>query len=292
MDIVRLKYFITAAERLNFTIAAKERYITQTAMSLHIKKMEDELGFKLFIRDKRSIKLTEAGLDFYYQACELVTRYEMAVRRAEGLASGSRGTAGIMLPGYNEGYILLDKLRVFRNEYPDVNLTILVEPPGRHVAELKNGLCDIIIGAPSDMERDPEIISEFIREDPIFVICNVRHQFASLPFVMGCMLQSESAILCEPQWIPEALRTLLSDRNSVVSVKNIGEVLMHIGLERGVSFLPKFAANMLKPELSCVTAVPLIFDDSSTPTVTTALGYLKHNTNPVLKNLVSALLRD
>ena len=291
MDIIRLKYFITAAERLNFTIAAKERYITQTAMSLHIKKMEDELGFKLFIRDKRSIKLTEAGLDFYYQACELVSRYEMAVRRAEGLASGACGTAGIMLPGYNEGSILLDKLRVFRTEYPDVHLTILVEPPGRHVSELKNGLCDVIIGAPSDMERDPEIVYEIIREDPIFVICNVRHHFASLPFVMESMLQSESTVLCEPRWIPEALRTLLCDQNAIVPVKNLGEVLMHIGLESRVSFLPRFAAQMLKPRLTNISAVPLIFENSA-PTITTALGYLKHNTNPVLKNLVSALLRD
>ncbi|MDR2771118.1 MAG: LysR family transcriptional regulator, partial [Clostridiales Family XIII bacterium] len=52
MDIKGLQYFIAAAERLNFTTAAKECYITQTAMSLHISKMEDELGFKLFNRNR------------------------------------------------------------------------------------------------------------------------------------------------------------------------------------------------------------------------------------------------
>mgnify|MGYP003378439773 CR=1 FL=1 len=52
MDIRGLKYFISAAECLNFTRAAKECFITQTAMSQHIANMEKELGFQLLRADE------------------------------------------------------------------------------------------------------------------------------------------------------------------------------------------------------------------------------------------------
>lgn len=67
MDIRGLKYFISAAECLNFTRAAKECFITQTAMSQHIANMEKELGFQLFRRNNRNVELTTAGRDFYEQ---------------------------------------------------------------------------------------------------------------------------------------------------------------------------------------------------------------------------------
>ena len=63
MDIRGLRYFISAAECLNFTQAAKECFITQTAMSQHIANMEKELGFQLFRRNNRRVELTAAGRD-------------------------------------------------------------------------------------------------------------------------------------------------------------------------------------------------------------------------------------
>ena len=67
MDIRGIKYFISAAECLNFTRAARECFITQTAMSQHIANMEKELGFQLFRRNNRNVELTPAGRDFYEQ---------------------------------------------------------------------------------------------------------------------------------------------------------------------------------------------------------------------------------
>ncbi|MCL2201781.1 MAG: LysR family transcriptional regulator [Oscillospiraceae bacterium] len=300
MDILRFKYFITAAERLNFTVAAKERYITQTAMSLHIKKMEDELGFQLFVRDKRSIRLTEAGRDFYHQAVQLVAKYEMAVKSAESLASGARGMIGVMMPGYGEGFMLLDKLRAFASMYPDVSLNIRVEAPGRHITELKNSMTDLIIGPPSDTERDPEIETQSLREDPIFVVCNSSHPFAKLEKVTANLLREEPAILYDPQELPNTFREMLNDREQlgldtgvIIPVRNFGEMLMNIGLERGISFLPGFAVERLLPISNSADVVCLPLEhEGKVPTMTTVIGYLKSNTNPILANLVAALLTN
>ncbi|HVI39848.1 MAG TPA: LysR family transcriptional regulator [Anaerovoracaceae bacterium] len=65
MDIRSLKYFISAAQNLNFTKAASECFITQTAMSLSIAKLEEELNFKLFYRCNHRVKLTDSGEVFF-----------------------------------------------------------------------------------------------------------------------------------------------------------------------------------------------------------------------------------
>ena len=61
MTFNQIKYFVTVAECLSFTEAAKCLFITQPALSRQINAMEEELGTKLFIRDKKRLKLTPGG---------------------------------------------------------------------------------------------------------------------------------------------------------------------------------------------------------------------------------------
>ncbi|MDR3277484.1 MAG: LysR family transcriptional regulator [Oscillospiraceae bacterium] len=297
MDIKGLQYFITAAERLNFTVAAKECYITQTAMSLHIKKMEDELGFKLFIRNKHTTELTEAGRDFHVRARGLILEYESAVRHAASVGNGVTGIISITVPSSIEGFVLMDRLRVFRAANPGVEVNLYVEPPGRHIGSIKSGRTDICVGAPDDMDLDPDFVVERLREDPIVVVCSIRHPFARLGSVKADMLQKEPTILCGPKGIPNTFRTLRNSRmqsgldsGSIISVNNMDEMLLLIELERGIGFLPSFVSDRVAIEKSGIAFVQCDYN-GRTPTMTTAVGYLKNNPNPVLKNMMNTLLQ-
>jgi DNA-binding transcriptional LysR family regulator len=84
MDIRGLESFISVAEHRSFTKAANACFITQTAMSLRIAKLEKELQFKLFWRNHRSVTLTPGGRVFLEEARRLVARYEDAVHRSRG----------------------------------------------------------------------------------------------------------------------------------------------------------------------------------------------------------------
>jgi DNA-binding transcriptional LysR family regulator len=297
LDIKGLQYFITAAERLNFTVAAKERYITQTAMSLHIKKMEDELGFKLFIRNKHTTALTEAGRDFYARAREIIWEYGAAVRHAASVDSGVTGIVSLVIPSCIEGFVLMDRLRAFRAAYPGVELNIYVEPPELHIGSIKSGRADLCVGAPDDMALDPDFLVERLREDPIIIVCSARHPFSKLGTVTAEMLRHEPVILCGPKGIPNTFRTLRNSRmqsgfdpDSIISVNNMDEMLLLIELERGIAFLPAFVSDRISEETSGVRFVQCDYE-GGTPTMTTAVGRLKSNPNPVLKNLLSALLQ-
>ncbi|MGD3155071.1 LysR family transcriptional regulator [Staphylococcus warneri] len=61
MELLHLKYFTYVAEYLNYTVAAQKLYISQPALSMTIKKLENELNTQLFIKKGRSIQLTDSG---------------------------------------------------------------------------------------------------------------------------------------------------------------------------------------------------------------------------------------
>ena len=82
MSIKRLPFFLSAAKYLNFTEAANEQFISQTAMSLQIKKYEDELGFQLFHRSNTGVTLTKAG-GYLYKRCQyIMADYNQAISHA------------------------------------------------------------------------------------------------------------------------------------------------------------------------------------------------------------------
>ena len=60
MNLNQLEYFVSAAEHLNFTRAAKQCYISQSAMTLHLQALEIALGVQLILSHKRRIELTPA----------------------------------------------------------------------------------------------------------------------------------------------------------------------------------------------------------------------------------------
>lgn len=95
MDIRQLRYFITVAEHLNFTKAANQLYVAQSAISQQIADLEDQVGVKLFIRNKRSVKLTPAGSVFLKEAIEIVEKTSGAIEKAKQTDEGIIGSLSI-----------------------------------------------------------------------------------------------------------------------------------------------------------------------------------------------------
>ena len=61
MNLQQIKYFLALSDELHFWKTSEKVFITQSALSRHIKSLETELGVQLFERDKRNVKLTAAG---------------------------------------------------------------------------------------------------------------------------------------------------------------------------------------------------------------------------------------
>jgi DNA-binding transcriptional LysR family regulator len=296
MDIKGLRYFIAAAERLNFTTAAKECYITQTAMSLHISKMETELGFKLFDRNKRVVELTDAGQDFLRYARSLLLDYSQAVEHSTGIAIGLKGTITVMLPSLMEGTLFLDDFRNFLDDYPEVTLNLKVENPGKMVSALKKGRIDLAIAPPYEMEIDPDIQTIELRKDPGMLLVSKKHAFAAEGAkVTAAMLEDETFTVTLDAETPATFRMVRKkwresgfELRNYIGVQNMDEMLMLIELNKAIGIVPEFIRQNIRPN-GGICEVPNVEYEGHPPVLITAIGYLIETQNPVVDNLLKYL---
>lgn len=119
----QLNYFISVAQTLNFTEAAKRNGITQPSISHHINELEKQLGARLFLRDRRSVTLTDAGREFLPYAMEIVETAQDAMCRVKQTEEGSKGH--IAIAAVTTASETLSKcLSAFAKRYPDILVDI------------------------------------------------------------------------------------------------------------------------------------------------------------------------
>ena len=130
-----LRVFITVAELGSLTEAAKKLYVSQPAISQAIKKLEEELQVKLFIRNKRSkLILTDAGKDILslaYKMADLENRLYQRAYEENHLLGGTIRIASVPL---GISLILSRVLPIFQKHFPDVSVELMEESP----IEVKN----------------------------------------------------------------------------------------------------------------------------------------------------------
>lgn len=176
MQDFRLKVFRTVAEKLNFTAAAEALFLTQPAVTLQIKTLEEELGVKLFDRSGGKVRLTEAGtvlLEYAEQIAELYVQAETAIG---SLIGEERGKLAIGASTTIAQYVLPRLIGDFLNCHPKIEFSMIsanteniVNALDRKVIAL--GLVEGPVGR-SDLKTD-----RFI-EDEIVVVVSANHEWA------------------------------------------------------------------------------------------------------------------
>src|SRR5579884_920467 len=98
MDLQQMRYTIAVAEEGNFTRAAERLYLTQPALSVQVRKLEQELGTPLFVRLGREVALTSAGEAFVAQARRALFEVEQTRRKVAEVCGlrGGRVEVGVL----------------------------------------------------------------------------------------------------------------------------------------------------------------------------------------------------
>src|SRR5689334_1414636 len=89
VELRHLRYFVAVAEELHFRRAAERLYVAQPAVSEQVRKLEEELGVRLFDRSHRNVSLTAAGAALLDEARRVLRQVEIACTAARGAAHGS-----------------------------------------------------------------------------------------------------------------------------------------------------------------------------------------------------------
>lgn len=125
MKLQQLRFFITVADELGFSRAAHKLHVAQPSLSVQIKALEEELGARLFERDKHHVFLTQAGKRFQQHARAILAMADTAKLEARCTAAGEMGaidfgyTASAMFSS-----VLAHVIRQFRERHPHVLLTL------------------------------------------------------------------------------------------------------------------------------------------------------------------------
>ena len=91
MEIRQLRAFVSIAELGTFTAGAQRVHVTQAAISMQIRQLENELGARLFIRAPRRVMLTEAGEQLLTRARQILRDHDAAIEEIADLAGAERG---------------------------------------------------------------------------------------------------------------------------------------------------------------------------------------------------------
>src|ERR1700722_739549 len=125
MELRHLRYFLAVGEEQHYGRAARRLRVAQPALSRQIQDLEKELGFRLFERLPRGVKLSAAGKSYLSDARRILLEVEEAKLRAQRVAFGK---AGMLRVGFVEVFswhgVVPDSFRRFRRQQPDVELDL------------------------------------------------------------------------------------------------------------------------------------------------------------------------
>src|SRR5581483_6022342 len=176
MELRHLRYFVTLAEELNFTRAAKRLNIAQPPLSQQIQHLEKELGVQLFKRTNRRVELTYPGMVFLGEVRSALEQVETAVRavkRADGRDFGRLTVGAGIIPIHT---VLSRVLPEFRKEFAGVDFRLRELLPQQQSQMLRQGGVDISFAIPP-FDHD-ELATEVVLNEPIVAVLPADHALA------------------------------------------------------------------------------------------------------------------
>lgn len=179
VSIQRLPVFLSAAEHLNFTRAAEEQCISQTAVSQQIKLLEQELGYALFVRGKRGVSLTPAGEVFYRQCRQLMIRYNGAAAQGKKVALGNATDLRIGYAGAYELWTIVSQIRKYHRQHPEAEIEFQLGSNQSLLSGLAEGQLDMAVLSGFGVELGKELDSRVTLSDPCMVMISASHPLAA-----------------------------------------------------------------------------------------------------------------
>jgi len=124
MEIHQLRYFLAVVRTRNFSRAAEQCHVAQPSLSLQIKKLEEELGERLFQRTKREVTVTPAGELFSEHAEHVLEEIELGREKVREVRGQIRGKVALGALPTIAPYFLPTRLREFSTRYPEVEVVV------------------------------------------------------------------------------------------------------------------------------------------------------------------------
>ncbi|CAM9094359.1 unnamed protein product [Discosporangium mesarthrocarpum] len=180
-NLDQLRILITIASEGSFKKAAQALYLSQPAVSLQIKKLEQQLNLPLFERKKQQIYLTDAGKLTLKYSTRILSLCEEAYKAIDDLHTSQNGKLFIGASQTTGTYLLPGIIGLFRKQYPQINVQLEVNSTRRTAWSVANGQIDIaIVGGQIPIELKQILEVTPYAEDELVLILPKSHLFSEL----------------------------------------------------------------------------------------------------------------
>ena len=196
MEIRQLRAFVAIAEAGTFTAGAARVHVTQAAISMQIRQLENEIGARVFVRAPRHVILTEAGEHLLHRARQILREHDVALEEIAELAGAERGRLRI---GSASAMVLTDQLprilKELRKQHPGAEISVTSGTSEALVEQIVAGELDIaFVSLPVDVRG---IQTDRLSEDQLVAIASPRHKLAKQKTISAYTLAGEKLILGE-----------------------------------------------------------------------------------------------
>jgi DNA-binding transcriptional LysR family regulator len=277
MELRHLRYFVAVAEELHFRRAAERLHVAQPAVSEQVRKLEDELGVRLFDRTQRSVSLTDAGAALLTEAHRVLRQAE-AARLAARTASGRPGR--VLRVGYVPTALPASIPRTLRRVVAAMpNLQTTMEPgPGLELVDaVRAGELDVAVVSQPTPTIGVRVTS--LGEQRAVAVFPVDHEHAVKPRVALAQIAPERIVVL-PRDADRPLYDAVLAACSAAGISptliempdgHVDRILLAVASGGGMAVLPECVSQRYAD--AGVRFVPL---DGESPVLTTAVVSPRH----------------
>jgi DNA-binding transcriptional LysR family regulator len=283
-ELRQLRYFVAAAEEASFTSAARRLNVAQQSLSQQITVLERALGARLFDRDSRGTRLTEAGQLFLPEAHAVLDRAERAVATVRRAARGETGRLNLAFLS-SKNHLLAPVVRTLRQRFPGIELTVADAGVNELVAGLGDGRYDAAFTRPPLVDG---LLTRNLFHDQVCAVLPEGHPLAEHTELPLSALADEQWILspCSswPPWRREHERVFHAAGFEPNVVQQAGSVQILLGLVAAGVGVARLARTARTAQASGVVFVPLVNDSAVTQVV-----WHPRADKPALRNMLDAV---
>jgi DNA-binding transcriptional LysR family regulator len=261
MELRQIRSFLSIAETLHFGRTAELIHLSQPALSLQIQALEEEVGVRLFERNRRKTTLTAAGSAFRDDAAAALSQLEQAIRRAKLAANGKLGLLRIGFVSTAGNEIVADIVRQFRDLNPEVEFSLRNILTAGQIQMLETGSLDIgFLRLPIGGHSTLDVVT--VHREPFVLVVPSSHKLAKRKRVRLREVADEDFVMYERTWAPgfhDLMFGILRDAGIIPNVtQTAGEVPTLISLVAsgmGITIMP---ASAVKHSVTSVVACNIV----------------------------------
>lgn len=180
MNTKQMDYIIETAKTLNLSRAAENLFISQPALSYQIKVIEEEVGFAIFDRVGKSIRLTPAGQQLVTSLQRISVDLQFAIEQAQNMGEIYTDSIKIGFASRSALYYLPEAMKLFEQMHPDVQIVPEIQAPNDSLTAFLHKELDLILLPKQEAQKLSKVVIHPLYISQIYLLCQQMDPLAQL----------------------------------------------------------------------------------------------------------------